>query len=60
MQIILNDEEIEVIYEALLTELAENVQDVANDERRGRNTTRRLLYGLRIDDLRKRFEPYIK
>ena len=60
MQIILSDEEIETIHEALITEEAEAEQNVVNDESRGRDTKRRVEYRDKVSALRERFYPYLE
>ena len=60
MQIILSDEEIDIIYEALITERREALIDISNDERRGRDTAYRIKTKKDIENLQKRFEPYAK
>ncbi|MCK5743519.1 MAG: hypothetical protein KAH30_02170 [Caldisericia bacterium] len=58
MQIILNDEEIDLIFEALITEKREALIDIANDDRRGRDLSYRKKYLKQIEDLSSRFLPY--
>ncbi len=57
MKIELNEKEIDMIYEALITEIEEQKEEVAADERRGRGDySRNYLDEVRV--LKMKIEPY--
>jgi len=58
MQIILDDDEIRIIKEALISEEREAYQEYLRDQRRGMNTEYQIKYLNRIEALQKRFKPY--
>jgi len=60
MQIILTQEECQIIHEALITEHREMCEELKRDARLGRDIRHlnEMLY--KIEQLMKRFEPYLK
>ena len=58
MQIILSNEEIEIIYEALTTERKETLIELALSERKGRGDFDR-KYLKRVEAILERLKPYI-
>ncbi len=59
MQIILSDEEITVIHEALLTEEKDTREELKKSERKGRGEFDRLWLE-KIKNVQKRFDNYVK
>jgi len=59
MQIILNDQEIEVIFEALITEKRESLRELALAERKGRGEYEKKYLKI-VESALERFKEYIK
>ncbi len=60
MQIILDETECEIIYEALLTEIQQLQEDIDNRKQRGLDEKYRETYLNKARLLKMRIEPYIK
>ena len=60
MQIILSDEEISYIVEALATEVQDVQKDIDNRKARGLDEGYRENYLKGVESIRKRFLPYLK